>query len=369
MTCIIDDFNGRLPLNPTKQDVAFSEKRYGEILGQNLYAWASGIVHLYYNLAKRKFRNERKGDLTVELRSFRIEADTLSAYKKLPLLSEVALTTIEGMKWYCLTEKASQETKIRARIIEDKVKTKKGKGTIFELKGNKSSGNSTKISRSTRKRSTPTAKATEASSLRKRSTPEKNVSPLQRRVRARNGGKKSTTLLIDNDGSDVEDNSDDGEFVLGTQALHMSSANDISGSVVSSNICTSPMIADKHIQDPTQIFREREELEKQKKIIAKQKHDYNVLMELKNSIQNDLERELEQLNAELRSVKAKLEEKDDDRTEEVEDTLQRMSEDRDYEAQKAKVLETKLEAEKALRQSLEREVELLRRGQNGGRRN
>ena len=48
LTIIVDDYDGRLPLNPTKQDLAFGEEEYGESHRDNLYAWIGAVAWSYW---------------------------------------------------------------------------------------------------------------------------------------------------------------------------------------------------------------------------------------------------------------------------------------------------------------------------------
>ena len=52
MTILIDDYKGKLPLNPTKQDLAFSEEANGEIHRQNLDAWTRFAAKVFYRYYK-----------------------------------------------------------------------------------------------------------------------------------------------------------------------------------------------------------------------------------------------------------------------------------------------------------------------------
>jgi hypothetical protein len=48
LTVIVDDSEGRLPLTPTKQDIAFGTETHGKIHEQNLYAWVGAFAHCYW---------------------------------------------------------------------------------------------------------------------------------------------------------------------------------------------------------------------------------------------------------------------------------------------------------------------------------
>lgn len=58
LTIIMDDINGRLPLNPTKQDVAFAEERRGAVHKENLYELVGAVAKFYYDLHRKKFEGK-----------------------------------------------------------------------------------------------------------------------------------------------------------------------------------------------------------------------------------------------------------------------------------------------------------------------
>ena len=58
LTVIMDDFRGKLPLNPTKQGVAFAEERRGDVHEENLYQLIGAVVHFYYNTHLKKFKGK-----------------------------------------------------------------------------------------------------------------------------------------------------------------------------------------------------------------------------------------------------------------------------------------------------------------------
>ena len=63
LTVIVDDLNGQLPLNPTKQDVAFGEQgAMGEIHRLNLKLWIGAVTKIFY-----QFHLDRCGGLKTTL--------------------------------------------------------------------------------------------------------------------------------------------------------------------------------------------------------------------------------------------------------------------------------------------------------------
>ncbi len=59
LTIIVDDFEGHLPLTPTKESLAFGMEDYGKIHERNLYAWLGALAHLYWNHFHSVFKSKR----------------------------------------------------------------------------------------------------------------------------------------------------------------------------------------------------------------------------------------------------------------------------------------------------------------------
>ena len=59
LTVIIDDHNGSLPLNPTKQDTAYGHSKHGEIHAANLKEWTAAITHFYWNYHYERFGSSK----------------------------------------------------------------------------------------------------------------------------------------------------------------------------------------------------------------------------------------------------------------------------------------------------------------------
>ena len=58
LTILLDDYEGSLPLNTTKQDIAFGNETYGQVKSDNLYAWVAGVVHFYWNMQMDLFEKK-----------------------------------------------------------------------------------------------------------------------------------------------------------------------------------------------------------------------------------------------------------------------------------------------------------------------
>ena len=59
LTVLVDDIEGRLPLNPTKQDVAFGEQANGQIHSENLFIWVRAVTKFFYDYHLAKFGKQR----------------------------------------------------------------------------------------------------------------------------------------------------------------------------------------------------------------------------------------------------------------------------------------------------------------------
>ena len=48
LTILLFDYQGSLPLNPTKQDLSFGMEEHGQVHHKNLMEWIAAVTHLYY---------------------------------------------------------------------------------------------------------------------------------------------------------------------------------------------------------------------------------------------------------------------------------------------------------------------------------
>ncbi|KAI2498718.1 hypothetical protein MHU86_15785 [Fragilaria crotonensis] len=60
LTIILDDNLARLPLTPTKQDLAFGNEPTGKVHESNLFAWVGGFTHFYYQHFLEKYAKSKK---------------------------------------------------------------------------------------------------------------------------------------------------------------------------------------------------------------------------------------------------------------------------------------------------------------------
>ena len=63
LTVLVADGHGRLPLTPTKDDIAWSERPSGDVFKANLMAWTGAVAHLFwtYHIKKSFGRNSSGG--------------------------------------------------------------------------------------------------------------------------------------------------------------------------------------------------------------------------------------------------------------------------------------------------------------------
>ena len=79
LTVIIDDHNGTLPLNPTKQDTAYGHSKHGQIHKENLQEWTAAISDFYWKYYYEQFGCSKMEMSTAVANS---KANLERAYKK-----------------------------------------------------------------------------------------------------------------------------------------------------------------------------------------------------------------------------------------------------------------------------------------------
>jgi hypothetical protein len=55
LTILLDDYEGTLPLNPTKQDISFGMEEHGQVKKENLYSWIAAVSHFFWYMQKDAF--------------------------------------------------------------------------------------------------------------------------------------------------------------------------------------------------------------------------------------------------------------------------------------------------------------------------
>lgn len=169
LTVIMDDFKGKLPLNPTKQGVAFAEERRGNVHEENLYQIVGAVVHFYYNTHLKKFKG--KTQLMQQVCKFGDWAN--DRHRRVKSCQESDLTS------YRVTLK-----KVTRRIRVDSSEVSEGEDTLRLV---------VRTSSREKKRKTPTT----SNAAAERSNAESNLLTTKRRRRAPPGSLKESETSSD----------------------------------------------------------------------------------------------------------------------------------------------------------------------------
>ena len=97
LTVIVDDMFGHLPLNPTKQDIAFGEQEAGDVHKKNLYSWIGAYAYLYYSTHRDKKCGGSKMALSAEISRISSQQDAVTWDG--PSLDDCAFTEYEFITW------------------------------------------------------------------------------------------------------------------------------------------------------------------------------------------------------------------------------------------------------------------------------
>lgn len=90
LTILVDDIDGKLPLNPTKQDIAFGEQTNGQAHKENLFAWLGAVTKFFYDHHLAKFDN-KKMELTQKIKQFGPELTN----SRMKVIDRCQLTTFD----------------------------------------------------------------------------------------------------------------------------------------------------------------------------------------------------------------------------------------------------------------------------------
>ena len=97
LTIIVDDYEGHLPLTPTKESLAFGMEDYGKVHERNLYAWLGALANVYWNRFFNIFKTKKAlGDAIKE----KIESIKQLERKKaieLPTFGFGTFSTVENL--------------------------------------------------------------------------------------------------------------------------------------------------------------------------------------------------------------------------------------------------------------------------------
>lgn len=129
LTIIVDDKHGAFPLNPTKQDFAFSEQSHGETHLNNLRLWLGGVVKEYYNYHLTKHCDGKKHLLTDQVKSFERNARKMLKEEGIKSIEECTFTTFGNLQWSLRQTTAGHTVYARSKAFD----VKRGKDTMMQF--------------------------------------------------------------------------------------------------------------------------------------------------------------------------------------------------------------------------------------------
>lgn len=97
LTIIVDDYEGHLPLTPTKESLAFGMEDYGKIHERNLYAWLSALANVYWTYFHNMYKTKRALGNAVKAKISRINQLEQKEAIDLPTLRFGTFSTVEKL--------------------------------------------------------------------------------------------------------------------------------------------------------------------------------------------------------------------------------------------------------------------------------
>eukprot|EP00535_Pseudo-nitzschia_heimii_P003309 CAMPEP_0197179678 /NCGR_PEP_ID=MMETSP1423-20130617/4543_1 /TAXON_ID=476441 /ORGANISM="Pseudo-nitzschia heimii, Strain UNC1101" /LENGTH=922 /DNA_ID=CAMNT_0042629619 /DNA_START=90 /DNA_END=2858 /DNA_ORIENTATION=+ len=99
LTIIVDDFEGHLPLTPTKESLAFGMEDYGKIHERNLYAWLGALANVYWTHFHNLYKTKRALGNAVKGKMDRVKQLDHSEAIDLPTLRFGSFSTVEKLSF------------------------------------------------------------------------------------------------------------------------------------------------------------------------------------------------------------------------------------------------------------------------------
>mmetsp|Transcript_12301 Transcript_12301/g.26867 ORF Transcript_12301/g.26867 Transcript_12301/m.26867 type:complete len:787 (-) Transcript_12301:721-3081(-) len=100
LTILIDDYKGMLPLNPTKQEVAFGVEATGEIHKENLFKSVGSIVTYFYHYNLKKYGKKKMlTEAISEFGSAIVQDEISHSHNHLKSLDTATLTTFTNFNF------------------------------------------------------------------------------------------------------------------------------------------------------------------------------------------------------------------------------------------------------------------------------
>jgi len=144
LTVIINDIDGKLPLTPTKDGIAWSEQPSGGVHRKNLFAWSGALAHFFWthhrnsfagNKSRAKTSNNVKEMMKKAIASFAEEELAASSVTATNNLENAKVSTFLGIKWKRI--KTTYDTWNIRRDTDpkfSKFSTSRGPDTLFSFK-------------------------------------------------------------------------------------------------------------------------------------------------------------------------------------------------------------------------------------------
>jgi len=118
LTVIINDVAGKLPLTPTKDGIAWSERRNGDVHQNNLIAWTGAVAHFFWGYHRNQIGGNSGKSVKETMKK------TILSFAKENLidatvssnLQDASLTKFEGITWRRCPPSYDNRWKIRYKV-------------------------------------------------------------------------------------------------------------------------------------------------------------------------------------------------------------------------------------------------------------
>ena len=97
LTIIVDDYEGHLPLTPTKESLAFGLEDFGKIHERNLYAWLGALANVYWSHFFSVFKTKTALGNAVRAQADRVNELEQEEAKDLPTLRDGSFSSVEKL--------------------------------------------------------------------------------------------------------------------------------------------------------------------------------------------------------------------------------------------------------------------------------
>ena len=97
LTIIVDDYEGHLPLTPTKESLAFGMEDYGKIHERNLYAWLGALANVYWTHFHNIYKSKRALGNAVKAKINQIKQLNRKESVDIPTLRFGSFSTVEKL--------------------------------------------------------------------------------------------------------------------------------------------------------------------------------------------------------------------------------------------------------------------------------